>query len=194
MCIPRNEISCYRIQRAQFALPEQAQASARNVYGVLCVFTDPVHRRRPVQLRTDIADRHLSSASGIKLLTMSAPTSSVGNSGQVAAPSLSSPGNTSSTPVAAPPAKSQSTVAKPRAVNVFSNDGSFLERLQRSKKASTLVDARLASHLAFVPRKRKRGKSKTKCWQGKIRHTIHFCKPNRMSSRCLGSVHLTIDL
>ncbi|KAG2106635.1 uncharacterized protein F5147DRAFT_700876 [Suillus discolor] len=40
-----------------------------------------------------------------------------------ATPSLTSPGNTSSK---VPP--------KPKPVNVFSNDGSFLERFQRSRK------------------------------------------------------------
>lgn len=51
--------------------------------------------------------------------------------------SISTPTTTASPaipgPSSAPPAKSQSA-SKPKPVNVFSNDGSFLERFQRTKK------------------------------------------------------------
>ncbi|KAF8739533.1 hypothetical protein AX14_009301 [Amanita brunnescens Koide BX004] len=58
------------------------------------------------------------------------------------ASSLSSPGLSTASPCPAPyltgtPSPVQNGKPKPKAGNVFSNDGSFLERFQRAKKSDT---------------------------------------------------------
>ncbi|KAG8897270.1 hypothetical protein FRB99_008272 [Tulasnella sp. 403] len=85
-------------------------------------------------------------------------------------PAASQPGTPGSAPptplLAASPstaAKSQSTT-KPKPVNVFSNDGSFLERFQRTKKAKEerrRQEELLAKKRAFDERFKTRGKRKT---------------------------------
>ncbi|KAG9009535.1 hypothetical protein FRB94_011952 [Tulasnella sp. JGI-2019a] len=62
----------------------------------------------------------------------------------------------------APPAKSQSA-SKPKPVNVFSNDGSFLERFQRTKKEEDekkKQEEATARKRAFDDRFKNRGKRK----------------------------------
>ncbi|KAG8871475.1 hypothetical protein FRB97_008651, partial [Tulasnella sp. 331] len=61
-----------------------------------------------------------------------------------------------------PPAKSQSA-SKPKPVNVFSNDGSFLERFQRTKKEEDekkKQDEATTRKRAFDDRFKNRGKRK----------------------------------
>ncbi|KAH7885490.1 hypothetical protein F5I97DRAFT_1398752 [Phlebopus sp. FC_14] len=59
------------------------------------------------------------------------------------------------------PVTSSKVPPKPKPVNVFSNDGSFLERFQRNKKEEEdkrKADEALAKKREFVDRFRKRGK------------------------------------
>ncbi|KAG9018695.1 hypothetical protein FRB90_010463 [Tulasnella sp. 427] len=103
---------------------------------------------------------------------MSTPSSAVGtpSGAKGLSPSTSSaalPGSPApaSTPgVVTPKTSSTSTApAKPKPVNVFSNDGSFLERMQRSKKAEDEKKKQedvLTRKRAFDDRFKTRGKRK----------------------------------
>ncbi|KAG8946858.1 hypothetical protein FRC04_011405 [Tulasnella sp. 424] len=104
---------------------------------------------------------------------MSTPSSTAGtpSASKALSPSSSSaalPGSPApaSTPGAVTPKTSSTSTApaKPKPVNVFSNDGSFLERMQRSKKAEDekkKQDEVLARKRAFDDRFKSRGKRKT---------------------------------
>ncbi|KAG1858657.1 hypothetical protein C8R48DRAFT_264282 [Suillus tomentosus] len=64
-------------------------------------------------------------------------------------------------PITATPCTSSKVPPKPKPVNVFSNDGSFLERFQRSRKEEEdkrKAEEALARQRQFDERFRKRGK------------------------------------
>lgn len=76
-------------------------------------------------------------------------------------PLASSRGSTPAFYPAASPAPSSKSSSKAKAANVFSNDGSFLERFQRSKKEEELkkkAEEELQKKRNFDDRFKKRGK------------------------------------